>query len=364
MKPLSICISPLDWGLGHATRCIPIIQALQALGHNVFIAAEGHHAIILKEACPASTFLPLRGYRVNYTKSKYLFFVNILFQGPKILYSAIHEYWWLKKIQNKFHFDLIIADNRVGFFHKKVPSVFITHQLNLIMPFRWATSLFQKMQYAWIKNFTACWVPDIDDNLNLSGILANPTNKPSTPIWYMGYLSRLAAYATSDTTPVKNKIDFLAIISGPEPQRSLLENIIWKEGNEFKRPFLIVAGLPKNTEHRHHSKTGAIVHHLEGASLAEQIKSATYIICRGGYTSLMELIPFKKKLILIPTPGQTEQEYLGTYWMQHHWATTYDQASFNLAAALQTADSFQFKAPPFKPFTTESLKAALKQLNL
>ena len=365
MKPLRICIAPLDWGLGHATRCIPIIQALQSLGHTIYIGSEGHHEVILREAFPTATILPLRGYRVHYTKKGSLFFLTILLQGPKILFSAINEYWWLKKRQRLYHFDLIIADNRVGFFHKKVASVFITHQLHLIMPYRWATCLFQKMQYVWLNNFSACWVPDIEGPNNLSGILANPTQKPRIALWYMGCLSRL--YTSAEKTNDLNNedpISFLGIVSGPEPQRTLLENILWEEGNQLNKKFVVVAGLPMDKNYHSESANGTLYNHLNGAALAQQIQRAEYIICRGGYTSLMELIPFGKKLIFVPTPGQTEQAYLGALWQKNKWALCYNQSDFALATALKEAEEVVFVAPPFKPLSTDALNVALKQLNL
>ena len=365
MKPLSVCIAPLDWGLGHATRCIPIINAFLSLGAKVYIASEGHHAVILKEAFPTVDILPLRGYRVRYTKNRHLFFITIFLQGPKILWSAINEYFWLKRMQRKYQFDLAVSDNRVGFFHKKIPSVFITHQLNLIMPYKWATRLFQLMQYAWLYNFTFCWVPDMEGNNNLSGILSNPTKKPRTPIFYLGILSRLFTAVPEKPGAAENKpIHFLGIISGPEPQRTLLENILWEEGNALNKKFVLVAGLPMNNSHTRVSANGILFNHLAGAALANEIKNAEYIICRGGYTSLMELIPFEKKLIFVPTPGQTEQTYLGQYWQNKKWAVYFEQHHFNLATALSAAANLPYTKPPFIPFTTDTLKAALKQLPL
>jgi hypothetical protein len=365
MKPLSICIAPLDWGLGHATRCIPIIKSFMSLGHKVYIASEGHHAVILKEALPSAIFLPLRGYRVRYAKNEALFFITILFQGPKILWSAINEYFWLKKWQKEFQFDLIVSDNRVGFFHKNVPSVFITHQLHLIMPYKWATQLFQQMQYLWLKNFSSCWVPDMEGANNLSGILSNPKQKPSTPVFYLGILSRLFLAVSENAHVDETKsIHFLGIISGPEPQRTLLENILWEQGNQLNKKFVLVAGLPMNKGHERTSANGTLYNHLSGEALANEINNAEYIICRGGYTSLMELIPFGKKLIFIPTPGQTEQIYLGQYWQHKNWALSFNQEGFNLANALDTAAKLTYNKPPFIPFTTDTLKNALKQLSL
>ncbi len=365
MKPLSICISPLDWGLGHATRCIPIIHRLQQLGHTIYIATEGHHEVILKEAFPNAQFLKLRGYHVRYTRNSHLFFITIFLQAPKVLWSIINEYWWLKKMQARYHFDLIIADNRVGFFHKKVPSVFITHQLYMIMPFSWASNWFQKLQYAWMNRFDACWVPDMEGPNNLSGKLGNPIAKPPIPVWYMGCLSRLHSSISNKTVdPSAVPIHFLGIVSGPEPQRTILEELLWEAGNKLSNPFVVVAGLPKNEHYHKATELGTLYHHLNGADLAKQIANADFIICRGGYTSLMELIPFEKKLIIIPTPGQTEQEYLGKYWQEKNWAICIAQHEFDLQTALLQAKKFNFNLPPFSEISIELLASQLKQLTL
>jgi len=376
MKRPSICISPLDWGLGHATRCITLIKAFEKLGYQVFVATEGYHEVILREALPNAHFLHLRGYRIRYAKWGFNLPIVLLFQLPKIIYSIIHEHNWLKKAQAQYQFDLIVSDNRFGFYHKQVPSVFITHQLNLQMHFAWATRLFQKIQYAWLKKYTACWIPDIEGANNLSGVLANPKQKPSIPLWYMGCLSRLIDTAIDTSTDnissihgatTKNQSVFLGIVSGPEPQRTLLENLLWKAGNKLNIPFVVIAGTPSKEEPNKiiaKNENAILYAHLAAPALVKEIKNAEYIICRGGYTTLMELIPFEKKLIFIPTPGQTEQIYLGKLWHEKNWALCYAQEYFKLDIALAEAKSFHFKQAPFKAFSIEALEAAIKQLSL
>ena len=376
MKRPSICISPIDWGLGHATRCITLIKGFEKLGYQVYIATEGYHEAILREALPNAHFLPLRGYRIRYAKWGFILPLVLLFQLPKIIYSIIHEQNWLKKAQAQYEFDLIVSDNRFGFYHKLVPSVFITHQLNLQMHFAWATNLFQKLQYAWFKRFTACWIPDMEGSNNLSGILANPKHKPSIPLWYMGCLSRLIDTAIDTSADNSSSIHgathnnqnvFLGIVSGPEPQRTLLENLLWKAGNKLNIPFVVIAGTPSKEQPNkllEENKNAKLYAHLAAPALVSEIKRAEYIICRGGYTTLMELIPFEKKLIFIPTPGQTEQIYLGKLWNEKNWALCYAQENFKLNIALEEASNFHFKQAPFKAFSIEALEAAIKQLSL
>lgn len=324
MNRPSICISPIDWGLGHATRCITLIKAFEKLGYQVYIATEGYHEAILREALPSAQFLHLRGYRIRYAKWGFNLPLVLLFQVPQIIYSIIYEYRWLKKAQAQFEFDLIVSDNRFGFYHKTVPSVFITHQLNLQMHFELATRLFQKIQYAWLKRFTACWIPDIEGDHNLSGILANPKHKPSIPLWYMGCLSRLIDTPINSITHTisndsssdnnNNRIVFLGIVSGPEPQRTLLENLLWKAGNKLNIPFIVIAGTPSKDQPNKlikENKNTKLYAHLAAPELVREINRAEYIICRGGYTTLMELIPFEKKINFYSNPWANRTNVFG-----------------------------------------------------
>jgi len=359
-----VCISPLDWGLGHATRCIPLIEAFKALDYKIYIATSGPQEVILKQAIPYAHFLPLPGYQIRYTKNKYLLFFALLWQLPKMIYHIWQEHQWLKKAQQVYQFDILISDNRFGFFHKQIASVFITHQLYLQTPFVWTSRLYQKILYRWLKNFSSCWIPDTQAAPGLSGTLAHPNKMPSTPFWYMGVLSRWNGVDNIKEENAENEITFLAIVSGPEPQRTLFEKQIWEQGNALGKKFVLVAGLPSQSLYKKVSDCGVCYHHLDSQALAKQITSAKYIIGRGGYTSLMELIGFQKKLILVPTPGQTEQTYLAAHWCKQHWAVSCEADAFQLGAAIEMAKKTALQIPAFTAFSTEALAANLKTLNL
>jgi hypothetical protein len=367
MQQKSVLIAPLDWGLGHATRCIPVIKGFLELGYNVTIATEGAHEMILREAFPGLTFLRLKGYHIRYSKKAEGFTFRMIVQIPRILYNILREFWWLNKTNRQQEFDLIVSDNRLGFFHLKTTSIFMTHQLNIQTPFNWSTRLLQWIHYRWFKLFYAMvWVPDMEGDQNLSGILGNPTLKPSVPVWYMNCLSRLKDYKINtysmDAKPPTHL--FLGILSGPEPQRSIFQDILWESGNQLNQPFKLIAGTATQPNNHAVSANGSIQPHLGGPDLVRAIENTKYIISRGGYTSLMELIPLNKPLILVPTPGQTEQEYLAKRWQEKGWAIAFDQSAFHLETALKKAANFNYQPIPFKSFTKEALEAALKQVNL
>jgi UDP-N-acetylglucosamine transferase subunit ALG13 len=208
------------------------------------------------------------------------------------------------------------------------------------------------------------WVPDMQGEQSLSGNLGNPRFKPSVPVWYMNCLSRLNAYASNQVNAGQTTHLFIGIVSGPEPQRSIFQDILWTEGNGLHQPFKLIAGTAGQPNNHAVSEFGSIVPHLDGPQLVKAIENAKYIISRGGYTSLMELIPLNKPLILVPTPGQTEQIYLAKRWQEKGWAIAYDQTEFHLETALKKAANFKYQPIPFIPFTKEALEATLKQVNL
>jgi UDP:flavonoid glycosyltransferase YjiC (YdhE family) len=157
-----ILIAPLDWGLGHASRCIPLINHLQKRGCEIIIAADGEQLSLLKKEFPGLESVQLKGYNINYSRYKRWLGVKILWQIPKILIRIRQEHNYLKNIVDKYCIDLVIADNRYGLYSKQIPCIFITHQLTVQAPFKWLQNLIQKINYRYISKFAECWVPDFE----------------------------------------------------------------------------------------------------------------------------------------------------------------------------------------------------------
>jgi UDP:flavonoid glycosyltransferase YjiC (YdhE family) len=177
LKP-RILIAPLDWGLGHATRCIPIISALIQQNCSVIIAAESQVKFLLQKEFPNLQFIHLTGYRIKYSRYKLWMPVKLLLQLPKIVYRIYAENLWLKRIVKQNKIDVVIADNRMGLYHKKIPCIYITHQLSIKTGNRFTESVAQKIHYHFINKFCACWVPDAEGALNLAGELSHPVTMP------------------------------------------------------------------------------------------------------------------------------------------------------------------------------------------
>jgi uncharacterized protein (TIGR00661 family) len=351
-----VLIAPLDWGLGHATRCIPIIEALLSQELTVIIAAEGSVAALLREAFPSLKIIPLKGYRVQYASKSYTLLFKLLAQLPKIYSTIQYENEWIKKIVRTEKIDLIIADNRFGCYHSTVPSVFITHQLTIKTPLLWVEKLLQKLNYRYINRFSACWIPDMAAFPGLAAKLSHPTHMPSIPVHYINLLSRFVPQ------PIQSIFAFGIILSGPEPQRSILENKLVLDLQKIKEPVFLVRGKPASKEIIHLPSSVTVFNHLDTIELQALIAKTDYIICRGGYTSLMELFSLRKKLIIVPTPAQTEQEYLSQQLLMQCRALAIPQYEFDTEKAMELAASFPYQFVDAPLFSKKDIIPLLQSL--
>jgi uncharacterized protein (TIGR00661 family) len=325
--------------LGHATRCIPVIYELLNQNTEVWLAGEGAQEILLKKEFPGLPFLSLPGYRVKYGRSRLGLIRTIFLQAPHILRSIRQENDWLKEVVKEYQFDAIISDNRYGLHHTNIPSVFITHQLNIKSPFgKWSERILQKRNYRLINHFTECWIPDEEKENGLAGQLSHPAVMPSIPVRYIGILSRLKKKNSEEK---KNHL-FISL-SGPEPQRSLLENKIIHDIGHYNGTATIVRGLPGKTTLIPSTNDIQFYNHLPSEELNKEMERAEYVISRSGYSSVMDIVTLGKRSILIPTPGQTEQEYLAEYLTEKKIAFCISQKKFDLQEALQKVSVFDYK---------------------
>ncbi len=337
-KKPRVLVAPLDWGLGHATRCIPVIFKLLQQNCEVIVAAEGPVKILLQQEFPTLDFIDLKGYRVGYSRNRYWFTVKVLMQAPKLFYRILAEKRWLYTLIDKHKIDGVISDNRPGLNHKKIPCIYITHQLQIKTGNRFTESIAQKIHYHFINKFSACWVPDAEGEKNLAGELSHPSVLPRVPVTYIGPLSRF------EKTMAENKYDLCIILSGPEPQRSIFENKLMEGLQVFAGRVILIRGLPGQSMIPPCKNPAVeIKNHLPAAALNTVILQSGLVICRSGYTSVMDLVKLQKRAILVPTLGQTEQEYLAAYLQGQQLFLSDEQKHFSLPAALKAAESFPFK---------------------
>jgi len=324
-----ILVAPLNWGIGHATRCIPIINILKEQGFTTIIMASGRSLELLSKEFPNDKIIKLTDYNISY--STFLpMSLNILLQIPKILYRIYLENRQLDSIINDFKIDGIISDNRYGLYSKKIPSVFITHQLEIQS--KYLKKLIQKINYYFINKFTKCWIPDYPKD-GLAGDLSHP-KKNQLDHEYIGPLSRFVI------KPSNLKYDIIALVSGPEPQRSIFENLLIKALKDKTLKSLLLQGKPgKKFSKKINNLT--IMSHLKGTELNQAILDSNIIICRSGYSTIMDLITLEKNATLIPTPGQTEQEYLARFLADTKLFNYQEQSNFNLNQILKSKKSLK-----------------------
>jgi len=306
-----ILVAPLDWGLGHTTRCMPLIQHLIGQGHTVLLAAEGSAAQLLRERFPQLSILPLKGYRISYARSSATFMLKLLLQLPKMLGAIRREHRWLQRIVADFQIDLVISDNRYGLYHNKVQSVIMTHQLQIISGWgRWVDNILLHMHRKMLNRFDQCWVVDTEASPGLAGALSHPAVRPKHT-QYLGWLSQFADI--TEQQPQQSG-HFLVLLSGPEPMRGQLEQILWQQCSALSEyRFTFVAGKPGAKARAQQPAHIQWYAHLQGEALAKELMKASAVICRSGYSTLMDLLILQRPALLIPTPGQTEQEYLAQH---------------------------------------------------
>lgn len=329
-----ILIAPLDWGLGHATRCIPVIRACQTANSEVVIGGSGDALELLRHEFPELSFVNLPGYSPRYPR-KGSMIQAMIFQLPRFLSVIAREHKALQEIIKSERIDLVISDNRYGCWSRAVPSIFITHQSNIMMPkrFGWLQYFVRWVNNRMMMNFKACWIPDIPGDHSLAGeLIAFGHEMRSLTREYIGSLSR---FTTENS--VGKKYDVVAVFSGPEPQRTVLEDIVLPQLQASGLTWLVVRGLPRDMALPSDKR---IMNFLSSKELQNVIQSADLVIARSGYSTVMDLHALRKNAVFIPTPGQTEQEYLAKRLMKKGITFYMDQDHFVLKTAVDESRKY------------------------
>ncbi len=291
-----VLIAPLNWGLGHATRTIPLIKKLITSGCEVILACDGVAGTVLRNEFPNLAYHELPSYQIRYPRKYHtLFWIK---QIPRLVEVVSAEHDATSRLVQKYKFDWIISDNRYGVFSDTTVNILISHQTRLLLP-PWIAPVANHQLKKWITRFDECWIPDLPPPDSLSGKLSTPVS--GIPTRYMGLQSRMHV-----CPGIKPAYDLCMVLSGPEPQRSLLQDRLEKLHLEDSFKTTWVLGTPD----RQVSSGSGIFSHLNSSGLNELLCDSGVVISRSGYTSLMDYYRLGKKAILIPTRGQPEQEYL------------------------------------------------------
>lgn len=322
----NILISPLEWGLGHAGRMVPLAKRLQKLNHNIFFGSGEEHLSFFRSEVPGANYIHFPGFRIGY--SRYLpQYIIILFKSPVFLYHIILEHNRLKKIIRDYSIDIVISDNRIGLWNSGIKTVFITHQLRIVFPepFRFLEFIGIQINRLIIKKYSICFIPDLCGELNVSGRLSHGFRLPGN-VRYIGILSRLGGHF-NDVNSRSDKCT--VILSGPEPQRSILKQKVTKILLSQGRPAVMLEGKPGKTYESYTLNNIVYYNHLSAIETIKLLKESETIISRSGYSTIMELISLGCSALLIPTPGQTEQEYLAEYLSEKGWFRSLVQRDIN-----------------------------------
>ena len=289
---------------------IPIAEKLHESGNHIIIGAGEEHLSVFRKELPGLTYIDFPGYKPGYSKSlpQYL---KLLFDMPVLIYHIIREHRRLKKLIRKHEIDIVISDNRFGLWNSKIISVYVTHMPRIPFPAPFSFLEFTGilLHRAVIKKYSFCFIPDLPGEINVSGRLSHGLRLPGN-VRYIGLLSRFSGIKTTITDNPVNIRHNTVILSGPEPQKGILKQKLIDIFHDKEPVTVFLGGKPDGSLEM--SETGNIIwyDHLPSSAMKEVITTSESIITRAGYTTIMELISLGCSAMLIPTPGQTEQEYL------------------------------------------------------
>ena len=333
-----VFISPLNWGLGHATRLLPLIKYLLDKNYVVYIGASGRSREVLQQEVKECIFVDFPGYPIKYPQTRFFVTRFMLINFPQMLKAMKNEQNKLRILHEQHGFDLIISDNRFSLALQGVKSLLISHQLRYKLPWpiqrmEWLPEYFN---YIHFNKYHKIIVPDIDDRKSLSGELSHKMKYlPVNKLYYMGIFTELE----DDVKEEPEIIDNLILISGPEPQRTKFEKIILDQVNKLEGRVVVALGIPEKN-YKIRIGNAEVYTYLNRNKISSYMRRAKLIISRPGYTTVMEMTATGKRGLFIPTPGQIEQMYLAKYYMENKWCYSTSQFDLNLRTAVKEAKTY------------------------
>lgn len=342
MAGKTILVCPLDWGLGHASRCIPLIRDWITKGDRVIIGADKGPAILLKQEFPQLEHLIFPGLEIIYPENGN-FFSYMLRTAPRLIAQTKAEEAWVSRVVEDYKVDVVISDNRYGARSSKARSIFITHQLFVrgTANTRFLEPLLKYLTWNYIRKYDECWVPDVEGSPNLAGALSHGNSLPLPNTKYIGILSRFQGMEAEN--PGFSVPSLLAVLSGPEPLRTRLEEKLISQCKANNLEILIIRGKPGEQEIPGNDSRIRVLPHLPPAQMLYCLMQCETLIARSGYSTMMDIQFTQTPALLIPTPGQTEQEYLARHYEQLGWYAWQSQEELNLSEDLKRVKEF---SPP------------------
>lgn len=337
---MKILVAPLNWGLGHASRCVPLVQQFIDEGHEVIIGGDGESLTLLRKHFPKLRYVYLAPLKLRYGKGRRQVWTMIKAM-PKLLSWAMKDHALLQAVLREEKFEMVLSDNRFGCYlspqtrkvNPELRSVYMTHQRHIFLPrgWRWLEGIAERLHARVCAKHNEVWVPDYEEKeRSLSGELGHPkiSNFKShiSNLRYIGPQSRFAPYRdvrnghgmVAEMSSRRTELyETVAVLSGLEPQRTILEREIAARYAGKEESVLIVQGLMNRPNTKMKRGNITLVPYAGDEELAKALIGAKHIIARSGYSTIMDLeaLGVLEKAELIPTPGQSEQEYLAI-WTQ------------------------------------------------
>ncbi len=318
---MRILFAPLNWGLGHASRCIPLIRRSIAEGDDVVLGGDGDSLTLMRHHFPKLPYVRLAPLKLRYSRGNSQ--VGAMLRAiPQLLVWAHKDHMMLRALLHNEHFDRVISDNRFGLYALKTECIYITHQLHIRLPhpWRWLEPVATRVHARIYAHYNEVWIPDYATlEQSLAGELSHPAHSSTNhkpPILYISPLSRFSPMPSPSQTANHSLNQFtIALLSGLEPQRTRFEQELIDRFNHSGEPLILIRGLVNQPATTIKRGNITIIPHIEDAELAGLILKAKHIIARSGYSTIMDLaaLGVLDKAELIPTPGQSEQEYLAEW---------------------------------------------------
>ncbi len=330
----------MDWGLGHATRITPIIRLLQQAGAEPVLGADNKPLQFLRRQFPNCEWIRIPGFEPEYQKKGSLP-IRVATDFPQMLKAAAKAHVLLEKIVDEQNIDAVISDNRYELWSEKVPTIFMTHQLNILLQGILSSGrpVIKKMISSFIIRHNELWIPDFESEPNLSGKLSHVRKMPLKNSFFIGPLSRFEGEKAETNKQNMNDLDVLCLLSGPEPQRTIFEDLLLTQLTNSELKAVILSGNPGETERKVQGNV-KLSSHAGDEEMLSLIQSAKTVICRSGYSSIMDLASLGKKAIFIPTPGQPEQEYLAKKLKKQGLYYSCSQKEFSLKKTLEESQKY------------------------
>lgn len=315
----NILICPLEWGLGHATRMLPLASKLRDMNNNIFVGCGEEHLSLFRIELPGVSYIKFQGFNPVYSHILPQYIALVL-KTPLLIFHIIREHFRLKKIILDYNINIVISDNRFGLWNRKIKTVYVTHMP--LIPFPKALRSLEfigvLLHRFIIKKYSLCFIPDLPGELNFSGRLSHGVKLPHN-VRYIGILSRFISDKPASHENSEIHYYNSVILSGPEPQRGILKQKLIYFLKDKKVMTAVFEGRPGDKTEIIRSGNFTFYNHLPSSEMRGILTGSNKIITRSGYTTIMDLIHLRCSALLIPTPGQPEQEYLAEYLAGKGW---------------------------------------------